>query len=535
MEEEKRRKRSPSAMVLLFSEGCCFLLISTVVLALGFVLNFHDDYDADQVDEEIDYTQYWVGLIFFITSFVAIATGVNQRNRWLVLIALFLFLVCILVSLFALVVEGNDWVKHKDAVRRKSFWDSEDYDCKSVDSTCVCTTAKTPPELEWISTKVDCDMLGRLNYIYGGLVCCILVGVFLALSSLIIVVIFIPMKRFTVPVPLKKIKKITVLEENEPRREPEVAYRPRKVEKPVVEEIVVRAAKPEPRRTIVYDEPIPQGRPEPRRTIVYDEPIPHVEPEPRRIFVPIEPPRETRPPEQIINTRSLERGETQRVISHEYDEGRLVTQPLPNPPRQPDPVVTERTYVTNPNFVQRSTKGSREYRYMDDRPAPTFVRREPEYSRKRVIREPSVVYVNQQPRVHQERRLVPVQKRSVVYTEKRPQAYERARPRMYRAEKPNTYNGTRGGSRVVVKGRPRAYSDERLRVYNDERLRVYNDERRQEYSGAKPRVMTEASMPRVVPATTTQIPQPNPQGYDTRLENNLLSADNWEARPATPY
>jgi hypothetical protein len=50
-----------------------------------------------------------------------------------------LFLVSILVSLFALVIEGYDWVKHKNSVRSKGFWESEDYVCISPTSTsCVC-------------------------------------------------------------------------------------------------------------------------------------------------------------------------------------------------------------------------------------------------------------------------------------------------------------------------------------------------------------------------------------------------------------
>jgi hypothetical protein len=52
---------------------------------------------------------------------------------------MFLFLVSILVSLFALVIEGYDWVKHKNSVRSKGFWESEDYDCNPPTSTpCVC-------------------------------------------------------------------------------------------------------------------------------------------------------------------------------------------------------------------------------------------------------------------------------------------------------------------------------------------------------------------------------------------------------------
>ena len=56
-------RKSYSALYLLFVEGFCFLLIAAAVIACGFVLNYHDDFDYDQVDAEHDYTQYWVGIV----------------------------------------------------------------------------------------------------------------------------------------------------------------------------------------------------------------------------------------------------------------------------------------------------------------------------------------------------------------------------------------------------------------------------------------------------------------------------------------
>ena len=65
---------------------------------------------------------------------------------------MFLFLVSILVCLFALVVEGNDWINHKNDVRRMEFWESEDYQCDSPDSTsCVCLKAGAGKERNEIS------------------------------------------------------------------------------------------------------------------------------------------------------------------------------------------------------------------------------------------------------------------------------------------------------------------------------------------------------------------------------------------------
>ena len=55
--------KSSKALYLLFAEGCCFLLISVAVIACGFALNHHDNFDYDQVNAEHDYTQYWVGFV----------------------------------------------------------------------------------------------------------------------------------------------------------------------------------------------------------------------------------------------------------------------------------------------------------------------------------------------------------------------------------------------------------------------------------------------------------------------------------------
>ena len=46
---------------------------------------------------------------------------------------------------------------------------------------------------------VDCDTLDKVTHLYGGIVCCVLVGVFVALSSIVIILIWIPIKTFTLP------------------------------------------------------------------------------------------------------------------------------------------------------------------------------------------------------------------------------------------------------------------------------------------------------------------------------------------------
>ncbi|XP_028407974.1 titin-like [Dendronephthya gigantea] len=503
-------QKSSSAMYLLFAEGFCFLLISVAIISCGFVLNFHNDFDYIQVESEHDYTQYWVGFVLFFTAFVAIAAGAWQRTRWLVLLAMSLFFVSILVSLFALVVEGNDWVDHKNNVRLIDFWESEDYECKSKSGKCSCEATGESPKP--ISDALDCETLEKLDYLYGGLTCCILAGVFLALSSIIIVMIFIPIRPFTVPVPKKKIKKITVLEEKP--KPTLVAYRPppkipvepkprveeilvrQRVRNPErvivapdreppteVEEIVLRERKPQQIRT-VHEEARPQN-PEvvygiPRtRTLIYDRP--RFEPVERQALAPVEPPPEQDPDDQ------------------EYDVGRFVHKVHPTPselpaagiengftvnpnfgresalPPEPEPVYYSRKEMKPPvhyareeaapvKYVRREAPGP--VHYAREEPAPIkYVRREAP-GQVRYVQKPTVVY-KKRPHVVHERALVPV-RRSVERPRRIVVVPQRPRP-SYVVRKP--------APRQIVR-RQRAYSDEgpgleRVRVVRPQKRLVY--------------------------------------------------------------
>ena len=289
-------------------------------------------------------------------------------------------------------------------------------------------------------------------------------------------------------------------------------------------------------------------RPKRRRTIVHDEPIPQVRPQPKHFLDPTEAPVETQPREQLTSVDKLERRETERVISHVYDEGRLVTQPRPRPSQQPPPVFDERKFIANPNFGKKSPRKTQVYRFGEAAPSPIIVRRQkPVYSEEPVVRERLLVHSGE-PHVNQERRLVPVQKRSFVYTEERPRMYTMERSRAYIDEV----------SRGLVQGRPRANSDEervfidgRGRVYTSKRSRKYKEEIQRvvrqgrpransdggppEYSGDKPRMFTEEFIPAATPVITMQTQPPNARGYDKQLENNLQSANKWSDRPPTPY
>lgn len=53
----------------LFSAGVCCILLGGAIAAVGFIFQYHDDYDSDKINGmglsggyKYYYTQYWLGL-----------------------------------------------------------------------------------------------------------------------------------------------------------------------------------------------------------------------------------------------------------------------------------------------------------------------------------------------------------------------------------------------------------------------------------------------------------------------------------------
>ena len=65
----RKKKKSIAAVVFLTLIGVGFLLFGIVTVTCGFVLNYHDNFQASEggvmlksyVESQFDYTQYWLG------------------------------------------------------------------------------------------------------------------------------------------------------------------------------------------------------------------------------------------------------------------------------------------------------------------------------------------------------------------------------------------------------------------------------------------------------------------------------------------
>jgi hypothetical protein len=85
MPKTARKAKSIAALVFLTIIGIGFLFFGLVTLTCGFVVNYIDDFEAQDggqalesmVESQFDYTQYWVGIpvsktlsmCCFVTSF----------------------------------------------------------------------------------------------------------------------------------------------------------------------------------------------------------------------------------------------------------------------------------------------------------------------------------------------------------------------------------------------------------------------------------------------------------------------------------
>lgn len=65
----KARSKSVAALVFLTVIGVGFLFVGLVVITCGFIINFIDDFEADDggqalesvVESQFDFPQYWLG------------------------------------------------------------------------------------------------------------------------------------------------------------------------------------------------------------------------------------------------------------------------------------------------------------------------------------------------------------------------------------------------------------------------------------------------------------------------------------------
>ncbi|CAB3993882.1 Hypothetical predicted protein, partial [Paramuricea clavata] len=197
MESHGRRKKSRSiaALVFLTIIGVGFLFFGLVTITCGFIVNYLEDFEVTDggqalesaVESEFDYTQYWLGFPFLITAVLSVCSGLFQTTRSLTSTTVVFFHLCIILSLFAMVLEGVDWVtwKNMDSLR-KNWEDKDGYSCSSVGHSCVCahtTTNATMPVSSWAS----CSNISSLSGLFGAITASAIIGIFLSLAGIVVI------------------------------------------------------------------------------------------------------------------------------------------------------------------------------------------------------------------------------------------------------------------------------------------------------------------------------------------------------------
>ncbi|XP_028407918.1 uncharacterized protein LOC114530550 [Dendronephthya gigantea] len=158
MESHKRKRKPKSipAMVFLTLISVGFLLFGLVTVVCGFVLNYHANFKASEggerlklhVEAQFDYTQYWLGFPFLITGALSMVSGMVQKDRSLTIVTFVFLFICVILSLFAMILEGVDWVEWNNRDRLFKALKTDDYRCETKTQTqtqfqtqgqyCVC-------------------------------------------------------------------------------------------------------------------------------------------------------------------------------------------------------------------------------------------------------------------------------------------------------------------------------------------------------------------------------------------------------------
>ncbi|CAB3993886.1 Hypothetical predicted protein [Paramuricea clavata] len=106
------------------------------------------------------------------------------------------------LSLFAIVLDGPDWIEWKNVDRTMKFWENKDnYTCSSNDKTCGCQQGGAGSQNIMISIIANCDDVVYLGAIYGVIVGGAVIGFSLCLATLLVMVNSVswknPWKAFT--------------------------------------------------------------------------------------------------------------------------------------------------------------------------------------------------------------------------------------------------------------------------------------------------------------------------------------------------
>lgn len=181
-------------LLLLF--GCVVILLGLLVFGVGLAITHYDDFHdtlglKEQVNPDIDYVQYWIGIPYVITGISVACSAVNLRRFSLTMCTFILSVVCVVLSLAGLVVDGPDWVKWKNFRASQRYWEGQDgYACVSKNDTCSCV-GKTS---QYIALFTDCETLGDLAATYGVLIASFIIVLTILLATIILMVYILSSK-----------------------------------------------------------------------------------------------------------------------------------------------------------------------------------------------------------------------------------------------------------------------------------------------------------------------------------------------------
>ncbi|XP_028407972.1 uncharacterized protein LOC114530589 [Dendronephthya gigantea] len=194
------KPESIDSLVFLTLISVGFLLFGLVIVACGFTLNYHDDFKASDdgetlklfVESQFDYTQYWLGLPFLITGALSMASSMCQKNRSLVTVTFLCLSTCLILSLFAMILEGIDWNTWNNRDRFRKALEEDDYSCSTQSQSqfhpshsCVC---QHPEQGSWtVLSFATCSTITRLSGLFGTIAASAVFGMFLSLAGIVII------------------------------------------------------------------------------------------------------------------------------------------------------------------------------------------------------------------------------------------------------------------------------------------------------------------------------------------------------------
>ena len=194
-----RTKSRRLAFLFLIIFGAAVIILGLLVLGIGLAITHNDRFSEslgirEQIESTIDYVQYWIGLPYVFAGLSVACSAVNLRKVVLTVCTIVVSLICVVLSLAGLVVDGPDFVWWKDLRAYQRYWEGQDgFSCSSNGDTCECKNGANTPLM--VTGITDCETLMILSSLYGLLTGCFIVVLVILLASVFVIVYIVTSKR----------------------------------------------------------------------------------------------------------------------------------------------------------------------------------------------------------------------------------------------------------------------------------------------------------------------------------------------------